>query len=261
MQSPQPGGGTTPPCAMARSRLRDSSGCSAIGKSIRNVPLYSPHPRRPSATDLIRLGQRQTLASSAIKMALDELHSRSATATGTVFWITGLSGAGKTTIGRALVRLLKDEERSCVHLDGDQLRQIFPDLVGHDAGTRRALARRYSGLCKIISDQGIDVVCSTISLFHEIHDWSRANCARYVEIFLDVEADILKERDPKKIYQRAQAGEIRDVAGFDLAVEFPTQPDIVLHNDGRASPEELALAILRQADGKSACERSPEPRR
>jgi adenylylsulfate kinase len=177
---------------------------------------------------------------------------------GTVFWITGLSGAGKSTVAAALRVELAAAGRSHVHLDGDALRAVFADMNRHDRASRIALARRYAGLCKLISDQGHDVVCSTISLFHEIHDWNRANLARYLEVFLDVDHETLRSRDPKGIYRGARSGAIKDVAGLDLAVEFPKAPDLTLRNDGRESPEQLARTILAANGGWAAPARAPE---
>ncbi len=171
------------------------------------------------------------------------------TAPGTVFWITGLSGAGKSTVAAALSIALSEANRTHVHLDGDAMRQIFSDMNRHDRDSRIALARRYAGLCKLISDQGHDVICSTISLFHEIHDWNRANLPHYVEVFLDVDHDTLRNRDPKGIYRGARSGAVKDVAGLDLAVEFPKSPDLTFRNDGRDTPERLARMILAATDG------------
>lgn len=173
---------------------------------------------------------------------------------GTVYWITGLSGAGKTTIGDAVSVLLKQAGRPTVRLDGDALRQVFGEADRHDRQSRLSLAQRYAGLCRLFSEQGLDVVCSTISLFREVHHWNRENIRHYVEVFLDVDADILRRRDPKGIYRRAGDGTIRDVAGLDLAVELPEAPDLTIRNDGGTSPEQVARRIL----AASACRR-PAP--
>lgn len=166
---------------------------------------------------------------------------------GTVYWITGLSGSGKTTIADALSSILGELGSTPVRLDGDALRQVFSDIDRHDRQSRLSLAHRYSGLCRLLSDQGLDVICSTISLFKEIHDWNRANMPRYVEVFLDVDGDTLRRRDTKGIYRRAQTGEIRDVAGLDLAVDVPEAPDLIIRNDGREEPRRVAQTILDAA--------------
>jgi len=167
-----------------------------------------------------------------------------ASRSGTVYWITGLSGAGKTTVAAALSALLDEVGRAHVRLDGDAMRPIFAEADRYDRQSRLALARRYSGLCKLIADQGLDVVCSTISLFGEIHRWNRANLRHYVEVFLDVDAETRHRRDSKGLYGRVRDGAVTDVAGVDLAVELPESPDLTVCNDGREPPRRIAEAIL-----------------
>src|SRR5580658_2984713 len=81
---------------------------------------------------------------------------------GRVFWITGLSGAGKTTLGRELWRRLRAAGRPVVFLDGDALRSAIAEDLGHDARDRRRSAMRNARLCRLLADQGSDVVCATI---------------------------------------------------------------------------------------------------
>ena len=96
-----------------------------------------------------------------------------------VIWITGLSGAGKTTLANEIVRKLRDSLINVVFLDGDQLRQIFNNnslkINSYSKNDRRNLASSYSRLCQLLVSQNLYVVISTISLFREIHLWNRAN--------------------------------------------------------------------------------------
>src|SRR5947209_16343482 len=94
---------------------------------------------------------------------------------GTVFWITGLSGAGKTTVGRELWSRLRSAGRTAVFLDGDVLRDAISDDLGHSGDDRLRSARRNSRTCRLLADQGLDVVCSTISMFREVRQWNREN--------------------------------------------------------------------------------------
>ena len=165
---------------------------------------------------------------------------------GTVYWITGLAGAGKTTIAKAIYAALRDKRENVVFLDGDLLRIVFGNDLGHDAADRRISAGRNSRLCKMLSDQGQDVVCATISLFHETHDWNRAQLTHYREIFLDVPMDVLRSRDQKGLYSRAQRGEVKNVMGVDVAPELPKSPDVTVANDGSRSPEDIARDCLQQ---------------
>lgn len=167
---------------------------------------------------------------------------------GKVFWLTGLSGVGKTTVGRQLHQFLKDTLPT-VYLDGDELRALFD--IGPTSYTleeRKQVAHRNGRLCKFLSDQGIHVVCATISLFHACQKWNRENITNYHEIWIRSPLSILEKRDPKGIYKRAKEGKISNVAGLDLNVEFPEKPDLILENDGLVSPEDLLQSILTKFD-------------
>ena len=145
---------------------------------------------------------------------------------GKVYWITGLSGAGKTTLCRELVAHLRAQGRPVVMLDGDELREAMGATNAHTRQDRLQLAMRYAHLCHMIAVQGVDVAIATISLFREVHEWNRANIPGYVEIYLHVPLEELKRRDPKQIYARAERGELKDVAGLDFAVDEPQAPDV-----------------------------------
>ena len=151
---------------------------------------------------------------------------------GRVFWITGLSGAGKTTIGAALWMRLRDAGRAAIFLDGDTLRSVIADDLQHDPVSRRQSAMRNARLCQMLSGQGLDVVCATISLFHDVQRWNRANIPLYQEIYLRVPMDELQRRDVKGIYAKARRGQIRNVVGMDVPAEVPETPDLVLDNHG-----------------------------
>lgn len=170
--------------------------------------------------------------------------------TGNVYWVTGLSGAGKTTIGRLLHEKLKADNENTLFLDGDILRGVFQDMGGFSAKDRKIYASAYGRLCKMVSDQGIHVVCCTVSMFDEVREWNRENIPRYWEIFLDVPLPILKQRDQKGLYSKVVRGETKDVVGMDLALELPRCPDVTMDNDGSLSPEQVADEIWEQLKEK-----------
>ncbi len=165
---------------------------------------------------------------------------------GRVFWVTGLSGAGKTTIGRLFFELLRARNAAAVFLDGDILREIFGNDLGHSREERLKSAMRNSRLCKMLADQGIDVVCATISLFRECQEWNRAHIPGYHEIYLRVPMRVLVERDQKQLYSRALRGEVKDVMGVHLPVEEPDRPEIVIDNDGSQAPQWIAKMLFEK---------------
>ena len=159
------------------------------------------------------------------------------------YWITGLSAAGKTTLSSLLVTHLRESGETVVHLDGDILRRVF----SFDAYAREARiinGMRYSKLCKLLSSQGVIVVIAVIGLFKELHEWNRKNIPNYVEIFLDTPLDELKKRDPKGLYKKYAAGEIQNMAGLDLKVDFPESPDVHLQWSNKKTIDDLFQELL-----------------
>jgi glutamine kinase len=174
---------------------------------------------------------------------------------GRVFWITGLSGAGKTTVGRELSSRLRAAGRAVSFLDGDALRAVIAEDLDHSADNRRRSAMRNARLCRLLAGQGADVVCATISLFHEVQRWNRENIPGYREIYLRVPIEELKRRDSKGIYAGAQRGDMRDVVGLDVLAEAPEAPDLILDNYGAldvATAVERILAACAKRDGAGA---------
>ncbi len=159
---------------------------------------------------------------------------------GTLYWITGLSGAGKTTIGNRLYYQMKLEKPNTIILDGDVLKTIVGKNLGYKREERLEKAYRYSTLCKLLTDQGINVIICTIAMFDEVRMWNRTNIEYYVEVFLDVELEILKRRNQKKLYSQKKA----DIVGIDIEVEYPKNPDIIIKNTDRQLVKESVKSIL-----------------
>tara|TARA_Y100000746_G_C15232197_1_gene337890 strand:- start:6 stop:524 length:519 start_codon:yes stop_codon:yes gene_type:complete len=161
-----------------------------------------------------------------------------------LYWFTGLSGAGKTTIGSLFFKHLKEAGKNVVFLDGDILRAIFLDNQKYALSDRKKLAMRYSNLCKMLVDQDINVVIATISMFDEVREWNRKNIKNYKEVYIKVPIDILIKRDKKNIYSGALKGKIKNVMGIDIEFEEPRTPDITIVNDGSVDAESIVEIIL-----------------
>ncbi len=147
-----------------------------------------------------------------------------------VVWITGLSGAGKTTLAARLVRALREDGVWTVHVDGDRMREVFGNDLGHSPSDRRANAWRIARTCAFLAEEGALVVCSTVSMFGEIWTWNRKNIAPYLEVVLDVPFEVLRARDQRGLYS---GGEV-NVAGVDLEVAWPRDAHLVLKSTSEA---------------------------
>ena len=164
---------------------------------------------------------------------------------GHVFWVTGLPGAGKTTIAKALYSRLKPGRPELVYLDGDMMRQVFGNFQ-YDPASRKQLALSYSRMCSLLSEQGHDVICATVSMFHEVHEWNRQHLNHYHEIYLDVPFDVLHRRNQKDLYRKASEGQAKNVYGIDIAFEKPQCPDIVIHNDGNIEVDSIVESLMEK---------------
>lgn len=161
-----------------------------------------------------------------------------------IIWLIGLSGAGKTEIGKRLFRRLREERGNVVFIDGDLVRYIMGNDLGHTLEDRRRNADRICRLCKTLDEQGLHVVCSILSLFPESRKWNRENYSSYFEVYIEVDREVLRRRDNKDIYRRADAGELKNVAGVDLRFPVPENPDLVLdNNDDLPDLDSKALEI------------------
>ena len=170
------------------------------------------------------------------------MESAEKTTCGRVIWITGLSGAGKTTLARALLPHLPH----AILLDGDEMREALGELGGgFDTASRKRLALTYARWARLLAQQGFTVVVATISLFHEVHAWNRANLPKYLEVFLDVSEDVRRQRDPKGLYKGQARGQVPEMAGIETQVELPLRPHVRLtqHCDLDSATAQILLAM------------------
>ncbi len=165
-----------------------------------------------------------------------------------VYWLTGLSGAGKTTIGRLWRDELRNMGQTVIFLDGDEMRSVFGVGLGFSGSDRRKLAESYGRLCALLAGQGVTVVCCTISMFHSVRAWNRANIPGYYEVYIEASMDTLRRRDQKGLYSR----NADNVAGVGLQVELPDAPDLVLDNNGDRTPAQQVERLCAAALGLEA---------
>ena len=160
-----------------------------------------------------------------------------------VVWVTGLSGAGKTTLCQALNDLLKSAIPELVLIDSEEVREIFNDRLGHSVADRLVQLRRMQRLAKALSDQDLVVLVAVLYAPPEILAWNRANLGEYFEVYLDAPLSLVMERDPKGLYAKAMRGEESDVVGIDIPWIAPEKPDLTIDVAPTSRPDELAREV------------------
>lgn len=152
-----------------------------------------------------------------------------------VLWLTGLSGSGKSTLAGALEERVFAMGRHCYLLDGDNIRHGLNRDLGFGDADRVENIRRIGELSKILVDAGMIVIAAFISPFARDRALVRhlLDAGEFVEIYLSAPLDVCEQRDPKGLYRRARAGEIRHVTGIDSPYEPPAEPEVVVDTSAR----------------------------
>ncbi len=168
-----------------------------------------------------------------------------------VLWFTGLSGSGKTTVAREVERRLFDAGIKTMLLDGDQVRHGLSGDLGFSPADRRENNRRVGEVARLFFETGAVTLCTFVSPYRADRDRVRdlVPAGRYFEVFVDVDVETAKERDPKGIYAKAEAGEIPNLTGISAPYEAPEQPELTLKT-GEMSVDEAVgtvLAMLAEA--------------
>ena len=173
---------------------------------------------------------------------------------GATLWFTGLSGSGKSTVAVALEKALMENGYLAYRLDGDNVRLGINKNLGFSAADRTENIRRIGEVSKLIADAGIIVLNSFISPYLQDREAVRtlheqANLP-FIEVFVDCSLNEAEKRDPKGLYKKARAGEIKGFTGIDDPYEKPIRPDIHLHSDQMTLEEEVnQLLVLLKKQG------------
>ena len=166
---------------------------------------------------------------------------------GATIWFTGLSGSGKSTIAVALEQVLYDMRKLSYRLDGDNVRLGINKNLGFSEQDRKENIRRIGEIAKLFGDAGTIALSSFISPYKADRDEVRhlhetANLT-FVEVFVDCSLAVAEERDPKGLYKKARAGEIKNFTGIDDPYEVPTKPEIHLKTDEMTVQQEVSIII------------------
>jgi adenylylsulfate kinase len=149
---------------------------------------------------------------------------------GIVIWFTGLSGSGKSTLARALEEKLFERGHLCFVLDGDNVRHGLNKNLGFSPEDREENIRRIGEVAKLFADAGLIAMTAFISPYRKDRDQARSllNKDEFIEIYVKVPLDIAEQRDPKGLYKKARAGEIKEFTGVSAPYEEPTNAELIL---------------------------------
>ena len=171
---------------------------------------------------------------------------------GATLWFTGLSGSGKSTVAVALEGALYEAGRLSYRLDGDNVRLGINKNLGFTAEDRTENIRRIGEIAKLFVDTGVIVLSSFVSPYRDDRDTVRALHEAagmdFIEVFVDVPLDVAEQRDPKGLYKKARAGEIKNFTGIDDPYEKPDKPEIHINSVEMSLEEEVdtLMAALRE---------------
>lgn len=171
---------------------------------------------------------------------------------GVILWFTGLSGSGKSTIATLLEQTLAERGRAAYRLDGDNVRHGLNKGLGFSADDRRENIRRVGEVAKLFADAGLITLVSLISPYRRDRDEIRnaVLAGDFVEVYVKASLATAESRDPKGLYRKARAGEIKNFTGIDDPYEIPESPEIVLDTEA-SSPGQSVTQVVEflQAGG------------
>ncbi|HEY4048682.1 MAG TPA: adenylyl-sulfate kinase [Acidobacteriaceae bacterium] len=151
------------------------------------------------------------------------------TCDGCTLWLTGLSGAGKTTTARLLEQRLRQCGRRVEMLDGDLIRENLTKGLGFSKEDRDENIRRIGFVCDLLSRNGVIAIAAVISPYREMRDRLRREISCFIEVYIECPLEVVIERDMKGLYRKALAGELLNFTGISDPYEPPLSPHVVVH--------------------------------
>jgi adenylylsulfate kinase len=158
---------------------------------------------------------------------------------GCTIWLTGLSASGKSTIANLLDAALTERHIRSYILDGDNVRHGLNKDLGFSPGDRTENIRRIGEVARLFADAGVIVITAFISPYRADRDQVRQimKPGDFIEVFVDAPLEVCEQRDPKGLYKKARAGEVKEFTGISAPYEPPAQPELVLQSGGHTAEE------------------------
>jgi adenylyl-sulfate kinase len=164
---------------------------------------------------------------------------------GFTLWFTGMSGAGKTTLARAVEGILRDRGLKVEVLDGDVVRTNLSKGLGFSKEDRDINIKRIGFVCKLLTRNGVAAIGSAISPYRAVRDYIREDIGRFVEVYCSCPLEVLVERDVKGLYKKALAGEIENFTGVSDPYEEPLNAEVVVHSDSESLEESVGKILSK----------------
>ena len=161
---------------------------------------------------------------------------------GILFWVTGLSGSGKTVIAEKIKKDVTKNYGPTILVSGDDLRKIFK-FNKYTAKERKVLGKYYCNFAKFITNQNINLIFAVVSMTNLTRNWNRKNINNYLEIYIKTNIKTIIKANKKKIYHKKNSG---DIVGINIKPELPKKADIVINNDFKKSTNILSIEQVKK---------------
>lgn len=161
---------------------------------------------------------------------------------GILFWVTGLSGSGKTVIAENIKNDIIKNYGPTLLVSGDDLRQIF-EFNKYTAEERKLLGKYYCNFAKFITNQKINLIFAAVAMRNSTRNWNRKNIDNYLEIYIKTDIKTIIKVKKKKIYHKKNSG---DIVGIDIKPELPKNPDITIDNNFKKTTLALSKELIRK---------------
>tara|TARA_Y100000590_G_C15689941_1_gene1003044 strand:+ start:393 stop:926 length:534 start_codon:yes stop_codon:yes gene_type:complete len=160
---------------------------------------------------------------------------------GILFWVTGLSGSGKTLLAKKISKEIRRSYGPTLVISGDDVRNIF-NLKGYTYKERLETVQKYCKLVKFLTSQKINVIFAVIGMMKPIRNWNRKNIDNYVEIFIKSQIKKIIKQKRKKIY----FSKSKNIVGLDIKPDFPKKPHIIINNNFKYNLDKLSLILINK---------------
>ena len=165
---------------------------------------------------------------------------------GILFWVTGLSGSGKTTISKKMQNDIQKIYGPTLLISGDDIREIF-DFKDYSAAKRFTLVMKYCKFAKFITNQNVNLIFAVVGMMDKIRNWNKKNITNYLEIYIKSDLKKIIKFKKKKIYHEKGVG---DIVGLSIKPEFPQNPDIIVNNNLKTDIKSLAKQLINKIQKK-----------